>query len=72
MSKTKSLYTKKLGIEVAKEAHPTTSGRYHVITAERKRWTVVAEGRIQAARAFSSQKKAVDFAKQSASKKAEK
>lgn len=65
----KSLYTRKLGRAVAKRAQPVTSGRYHVITGEAKKWTVVPEGSVYAEKVFSTQKDAVTYAKQSASKK---
>lgn len=65
----KSLYTKKLGRTVARSAQPVKSGRYHVISASAEKWTVVPEGSVHAVKAFSTQKEAVTFAKQTASRK---
>ena len=65
----KSLYTKKLGAAVASRTHVTNSGRYHVISGEAKKWSVVAEGSVRPVKAFSSMEEAINFAKQTASKK---
>lgn len=65
----KSLYTKKLGAKVASRAQAIGSGRYHVISGEAKKWTVVSEGSVHPVKSFSSQKNAVNFAKQTALKK---
>jgi hypothetical protein len=65
----KSLYTRKLGRAVAKNAQPVSSGRYHVISGEAKKWAVVPEGSVHAVKAFSTKKDAVTYAKRSALKK---
>ncbi len=64
----KSLYTKKLGAQVASRAQDVNAGRYHVISGESKKWTVVPAGSVRPVKSFSSQKDAVDFAKQTALK----
>jgi hypothetical protein len=66
----KSFYTKKLGAAVANAARPETSGNYHVMsTTLSDKWAVVPKGTVHAIKAFSTQKEAVLFAKQKASKK---
>lgn len=65
----KSLYTRKLGSAVAKSAQRVRPGRYHVISGEAEKWTVVPEGSVYAVKVFSTQKDAVTYAKQSASKR---
>ena len=65
----KSLYTKKLGRIVAKNAKPEKSGKYHVISGIRGNWAVVPEGSVEAVRAFSTISEAISFAKQTASRK---
>lgn len=65
----KSLYTKKLGAKVASRAQSVSPGRYHVISGEAKKWTVVSGGSVRPVKSFSSQREAVDYAKQNASKK---
>ncbi len=65
----KSLYTKRLGIDVAEGARPLYPMRYHVITSMANGWTVVPQGSIRGVKAFSTQRQAVTFAKQIASRK---
>ncbi len=65
----KSLYTKKLGAIVAGGLKISRSGRYHVIAVDAQKWSVVPEGSVRPVKAFHSQKEAIDFAKQTASKK---
>lgn len=65
----RSLYTKKLGNDVAKSARPSNPIRYHVISGDSKKWTVVPEGSIRAVKAFSTQRQAITFAKHTAVKK---
>ena len=65
----KSLYTKRLGAVVASKAQSATTGRYHVISGDTKKWSVVSEGSVRAVKAFDSKKDAVNFAKKTASKK---
>ncbi len=62
------MYTKKLGSAVAKSAQ---SGlvRYHVISSESSKWSVVSEGSTRAMRAFTTKDQAIDFAKETASRK---
>lgn len=64
----KSLYTKKLGDIVARHAQPSSIGRYHVISGEAQKWTVVSEGSIRPVKVFATQREAVKFAKDTASK----
>ena len=63
------MYTKKLGDRVASSAHSVNTGRYHVITGESTKWTVVPEGSTRALKAFSTRDQAINFAKESAFKK---
>ena len=65
---TKRYYTKELGETVASGALRINSGRYHVISGEAQRWTVVSEGRIRPLKVFSTQRQAVKYAKQTASR----
>jgi Uncharacterized protein conserved in bacteria (DUF2188) len=65
----KSLYTRELGLAVAGKARPVKTGRYHVISAIAEKWSVVPEGSVHAVKAFSTQKEAITYAKQTASKK---
>ena len=65
----KLIYTKKLGGIVARSAQAVSSGRYHVISGEAKKWTVVPEGSVRVVKVFSTKQAAVSFAKQTASKK---
>ncbi|MEO6820199.1 MAG: DUF2188 domain-containing protein [Ginsengibacter sp.] len=65
----KSLYTKKLGDAVASNAQPARRGRYHVISGDAQKWTVVPEGSIRALKAFLTQEEAITYAKESAEKK---
>ena len=65
----KSLYTKRLGIDVARSARPLHPIRYHVISGATNGWTVVPEGSVRGVKAFLTQTQAVTFAKQTASRK---
>ena len=65
----KRMYTKKLGAKVAKSAQPQIAIRYHVISAESSKWAVVSEGSTRAMKAFITKDQAVNFAKDTASKK---
>lgn len=58
----KSIYTKRLGTNVAKAAKGSV-GIYHVIQAQADKWSVVAEGSVRTVKAFSSKKDAVVYAK---------
>ena len=62
MAKTTSMYTKKLGKIVAKQAKVST-GSYHVIPAKVDKWDVVAEGSVDSFKKFNSKNAAVTFAK---------
>jgi hypothetical protein len=64
----KSLYTRKLGRAVAKEARALSPRKYHVISGNAKKWTVVPGGRVHPVRIFATQKEAVQYASQTASK----
>ena len=65
----KRYYTRELGETVANGALRVNSGRYHVISGDAQRWTVVPEGRIRPIKVFSTQRQAIVFAKQTASKR---
>jgi Uncharacterized protein conserved in bacteria (DUF2188) len=65
----KSLYTRALGIAVAKSAQSVNTGIYHVISGVTDNWVVVPKGSFHAVRAFSTKKDAVVFAKQTAARK---
>jgi hypothetical protein len=65
----KSLYTKRLGIDVAGGARPLYPIRYHVISRTTNGWAVVPEGSVRGLKAFSTQRQAVTFARQTASRK---
>jgi hypothetical protein len=59
----KTMYTKKLGDVVAKNAKSSSSGRYHVIqSSSSKKWGVVSEGSIKPVKAFEDKNQAVSFA----------
>lgn len=58
----KSIYTRRLGNDVAKEAKGSV-GRYHVIPAQVDRWSVVAEGNVRPVKAFATKRDAVVYAK---------
>jgi hypothetical protein len=66
MAKTNSIYTKKLGRTVARQAKGSV-GKYHVIPAQINRWNVVAEGSVRPFKKFSTKSAAVAFAKRYAS-----
>jgi hypothetical protein len=59
----KSIYTRRLGSVVAKNAKRRLSGKFHVIASNTKRWTVVSEGSVRPIRAFTSKTQALTFAK---------
>lgn len=62
MAQSTSIYTKRLGRNVAKQAKGTI-GKYHIIPAQTNRWNIVAEGSLKPYRAFTTKDKAVRFAK---------
>ena len=64
----KRYYTKELGKTVARGARRINSGRYHVISGDAQKWMVVSGGRIRSLKVFSTQRGAVNFAKQTASR----
>lgn len=67
MSK-KRIYTKKLGTRVAVSARPVNSRKYHVITGDGQKWTVVADGNTKATRVFTTKIRAIEFARETANK----
>lgn len=67
MSK-KKIYTKKLGARVAVSARPVNSRKYHVITGDDHKWTVVADGNIRATKVFATKLSAIEFARETADK----
>lgn len=64
----KRIYTKKLGTRVAVSARPANSRKYHVITGDDHKWTVVADGNTRATRVFNTKLSAIEFARESANK----
>jgi putative sterol carrier protein len=62
MAQSYSIYTKRLGRNVAKQAKGTI-GKYHIIPAQTNKWNIVAEGSLRPFRAFATKDKAVRFAK---------
>jgi Uncharacterized protein conserved in bacteria (DUF2188) len=64
----KRYFTKELGEAIARSALRVNSGRYHVISGNAQRWTVVSHGSVRPIRVFSTQREAVSFAKQKAFK----
>jgi hypothetical protein len=67
MSK-KRIYTKKLGTRVAVSARPVNSRKYHVITGDGQKWTVVADGNTRATRVFTTKLMAIEYARETADK----
>lgn len=67
MSK-KRIYTKKLGTRVAMSARPVNSRKYHVITGDDQKWTVVADGNTKVTRVFTTKIRAIEFARETADK----
>ncbi len=63
----KSLYTKKLGRAVARDAS-SNKGRLHIISGDNN-WKVVGEGKVRPSRIFSSQQDAIKYASSVARKK---
>lgn len=59
---TKSIYTRRLGNDVAKKAKGSI-GVYHVIPAQSDKWSVVAEGNLRPVKAFTTKRDAVTYAK---------
>lgn len=57
----KKIYTKKLGLLVARGAHSSLA-RYHVIANESSKWSVISEGSKKAIKIFETKQKAIDFA----------
>lgn len=66
MARLISIYTRRLGRDVARRAKGTV-GRYHVIPAQSDKWNVVAEGKLKPFKAFQTRGAAVTFAKKYAS-----
>ena len=64
----KKFYTKKLGRRVATNARRIDSNRYHVILSDGQKWAVVADGNVKASRVFPDQLKAINFAREAATK----
>ena len=64
----KNIYTKKLGTRVAVAAKPAGLKKYHVITGDNQKWTVVAGGNTRATKVFNTKLSAIEFAKETALK----
>jgi len=65
----KSIYTRKLGETVARNAKRTIKGKYHLIPLLSDKWAVVSNGRIRPIKSFTTQKQAVSFVKKFATPK---
>ena len=65
MANVNSIYTKRLGRTVARQAKGFV-GKYHVIPAQIDRWNVVAEGSVIPYKRFNSRIAAINFAKRHA------
>jgi hypothetical protein len=59
----RSMYTKRLGGQVAKNAKGSIDGKFHIVSSQTGKWAVVSEGSVRPVRAFGTQKEAVTFAK---------
>jgi hypothetical protein len=66
MARLISIYTRRLGRDVARRAKGTV-GRYNVIPAQFDKWIVVAEGKLKTIKAFQTRWATVTFAKKYAS-----
>jgi hypothetical protein len=64
----RKIYSKKLGEGVASKAKPVGSHRLHVVLSDGQRWAVVADGNKRASRVFPDQIRAVQFAKDTATR----
>lgn len=64
----KKIYSKRLGKRVATNAKPIDSHRLHVVLSDGQRWAVVADGNTRASRVFPDQIRAVQFAKDAATR----
>ena len=53
---------------MAISAKPNNSRKYHVITGDGHKWTVVADGNVRATKVFTTKLRAVEFAKETADK----
>jgi hypothetical protein len=58
-----SIYTKRLGGTVAKNAKGSIAKKFHIVSSQTGKWGVVSEGSSRPIRAFATQKAAVHFAK---------
>lgn len=67
MSK-RRIYSKRLGTSVAESARPVNSRKFHVVTGEGEKWSVVADGNIRATKVFKTKLGAIRFAKETAVK----
>lgn len=67
MSK-RRMYSKRLGSSVAESARPVKSRKFHVVTGEGEKWSVVADGNSRATKVFSTKGGAIRFAKEIAVK----
>jgi hypothetical protein len=67
MSK-RRIYSKRLGTSVAESARPVNSRKFHVVTGEGEKWSVVADGNTRATKVFNTKGGAIRFAKETAVK----
>lgn len=62
----KSFYSSKLGKRLAAKAKNLEANKYHIILSDDRHWAVVPDGSKRALKIFSTQPKAVEFAKKAA------
>jgi Uncharacterized protein conserved in bacteria (DUF2188) len=62
MAHTNSIYTKRLGRKVAKEAKGTI-GKFHLIPTQANKWSMVADGSLRSFKSFTTKDKALRFAR---------
>jgi hypothetical protein len=61
----KLIYNSNLGRAIARAARRSRARRFHVISANRGRWALVAEGSVEVIKYFVTPKEAIDYAKKS-------
>jgi Uncharacterized protein conserved in bacteria (DUF2188) len=62
MARTHSIYTKRLGRKVAKQAKGTL-GKFHIIPTQANKWNIVADGSLRTFISFTTKDQAVKFAR---------
>lgn len=61
----KTIYTRKLGIAVARRARNSRSGTFHIIPSRLDKWGVVPEGSFESLRTFKTRIEAISYVKSS-------